>query len=98
MGILAPFAVVIVVGASLVAWALIDAGIERLSTRAAVVAQGAAATLTSTLAKSRDHMRSLATEQAVRYALNAGDDPRATASMLGLARRVRYHPPCTTPC
>jgi len=82
MGILAPFAVVIIVGASLVAWALLDAGIERLSTRAAVVSQSVAVTLTATLDKSRDHMRSLESEQAVRDALNASDDPRAAESML----------------
>ncbi|MEZ4381204.1 MAG: response regulator [Nannocystaceae bacterium] len=80
--ILVPFALVIVVAASLVTWALIDAGVERLSARAAVVTRGAAATLTSVLSKSTDHLHSLGSEHAVRSALNHSDDPDALDSLL----------------
>ncbi len=65
---------VIIAGASLIAWALIDSGIERISARAALASRGAGASLASTLAKSQAHLLSLASEDAIRLVLNADGD------------------------
>lgn len=69
----------VVTGAFLIAWALVDAGIDRLSGHAVVASQRASALTTGTLAKSRAHALSLAREEAVRAVLNRKDSNDAEA-------------------